>query len=123
MVRSTAFGLLALLLWTPALYAQQPNAPVKASIRASVERLRFDEPRTAPATTAIRFRRQNAMSAATKASVAFVGGLLGFFAGGLIGAGLEPNCGCDDPGLRGFTIGAPIGAVLGGIVAYRLASP
>jgi len=35
--------------------------------------------------------------------------------GGLVGSKLEPSCGCDDPGLRGFLIGAPIGAALGAI--------
>ena len=35
--------------------------------------------------------------------------------GGLVGSKLEPSCGCDDPELRGFLIGAPIGAALGAI--------
>ena len=44
-----------------------------------------------------------------------VGGVGGFMVGGLVGSKLEPSCGCDDPGLRGFLIGAPIGAALGAI--------
>jgi hypothetical protein len=40
-------------------------------------------------------------------------GAAGFFAGGVIGANLEGNCHCDDPGLRGALIGAPIGAAVG----------
>jgi hypothetical protein len=44
-----------------------------------------------------------------------VGGAGGFMVGGLVGSKLEPSCGCDDPGLRGFLIGAPIGAALGAI--------
>jgi hypothetical protein len=44
-----------------------------------------------------------------------VGGVGGFMVGGLVGWKLEPSCGCDDPGLRGFLIGAPIGAALGAI--------
>jgi len=42
-------------------------------------------------------------------------GAAGFFAGGYVGAQLEPPCACDDPGLKGFMIGAPIGAVAGAI--------
>ena len=39
------------------------------------------------------------------------GAVAGFFAGGYIGSKLEPNCRCDDPGLKGMLIGAPIGAI------------
>jgi hypothetical protein len=42
-------------------------------------------------------------------------GFAGFFAGGYLGAKLEPDCRCDDPGLQGFIIGAPIGAAAGAI--------
>ena len=44
-----------------------------------------------------------------------VGGVAGFYGGGVLGAALEPNCRCDDPGLTGFLIGAPIGGVAGSI--------
>jgi hypothetical protein len=44
------------------------------------------------------------------------GGVGGFFAGGIIGAKLEGDCNCDDPGLLGAVIGAPIGAAVGAIV-------
>jgi hypothetical protein len=44
----------------------------------------------------------------------------GFFAGGIIGAEFDRNCRCDDPGLRGFVIGAPIGAIASGIAAAIL---
>ncbi|MGE5837988.1 MAG: hypothetical protein ACM4AI_26175 [Acidobacteriota bacterium] len=47
---------------------------------------------------------------------AAVGAFGGFFLGGYAGAAIEGDrCGCDDPGLQGFLIGAPIGAVAGGI--------
>jgi uncharacterized protein YcfJ len=53
---------------------------------------------------------------------AFIGGLLGFYVGGHIGAALEGNsCGCDDPGLRGLMIGAPAGAIIGGVIGARVA--
>jgi hypothetical protein len=45
-----------------------------------------------------------------------LGALGGFFAGGFLGAKIEGDCACDDPGLRGFQIGAPVGAVAGGIL-------
>ena len=52
-----------------------------------------------------------------KVALGIVGG---FFAGGFIGARIEGHsCGCDDPGLRGFLIGAPIGAILGGIAGAK----
>src|SRR5262245_5692334 len=42
-------------------------------------------------------------------------GVAGFFAGGYVGAKIEGNCACDDPGLKGALIGAPIGGVAGAI--------
>lgn len=51
---------------------------------------------------------------------AIVGGVGGFFAGGFLGAHIEGDrCNWDDPGVRGFLIGAPIGAVAGGIVGAK----
>ena len=51
---------------------------------------------------------------------AIVGSLGGFFAGGFLGAHIEGDrCNCDDPGVRGFLVGAPIGAVAGGIVGAK----
>ena len=48
------------------------------------------------------------------------GGVAGFFAGGFLGAHIEGDrCDCDDPGVRGFLIGAPIGAVAGGILGAK----
>ena len=52
---------------------------------------------------------------------AILGSVGGFFAGGFLGAHIEGDrCNCDDPGVRGFLIGAPIGAVAGGIVGGKL---
>jgi hypothetical protein len=48
---------------------------------------------------------------------AAVGATGGFFGGGFLGAAIEgDSCSCDDPGLKGFLIGAPTGAVAGGIL-------
>ena len=49
-------------------------------------------------------------------------GLVGFFGGGLAGAAIEGRgCHCDDPGMRGFVIGAPIGAGAGFAIGMLLA--
>jgi hypothetical protein len=51
-----------------------------------------------------------------------IGTFGGLVAGGYIGIKIEGNsCRCDDPGLKGLLIGAPIGAVAGGVVGYKLA--
>ena len=48
---------------------------------------------------------------------AIAGATGGFFAGGFTGAWIEGDrCNCDDPGFKGFLIGAPVGAAAGGIV-------
>lgn len=48
-------------------------------------------------------------------------GFAGFLAGGLVGARLEgTGCACDDPGLAGFIIGAPIGAMAGAITGVLM---
>lgn len=50
-----------------------------------------------------------------------IGAVGGFFAGGFLGAAIEGDgCHCDDPGLKGFLIGAPVGAVTGGILGATL---
>ena len=51
---------------------------------------------------------------------AIAGAVGGFFAGGFLGAHIEGDrCDCDDPGVRGFLIGAPIGAVAGAIAGGK----
>lgn len=52
---------------------------------------------------------------------AFIGGLLGFWAGAEIGGALDSGGG-EDAGLRGLAIGAPIGAAAGAAFGYVLAS-
>jgi glucose/arabinose dehydrogenase len=66
--------------------------------------------------------RSKARARSTKRIVAgaIVGGVGGFFAGGFLGAHIEGDrCNCDDPGVRGFLIGAPIGAVTGAIAGAK----
>ncbi len=51
---------------------------------------------------------------------ASIGALGGFFGGGYLGAAIEGDrCHCDDPGLKGAVIGAPIGAAVGGILGFN----
>jgi hypothetical protein len=67
----------------------------------------------APSRAAFQTRKR---STARKIVGAAVGAFGGFFLGGYAGAAIEGDrCNCDDPGLQGFLIGAPIGAVAGGI--------
>ena len=64
----------------------------------------------------------NSNRALKRTFAGIAGGVAGFFAGGIIGAKLEGDCVCDDPGLLGAVIGAPIGAAVGaivGVVAVR----
>jgi hypothetical protein len=57
-----------------------------------------------------------------KAVFGVLGAIGGFFLGGVIGAAIEGrSCACDDPGLKGWTIGAPVGAIVGGALAVKLA--
>jgi hypothetical protein len=52
-----------------------------------------------------------------------LGGLGGFFAGGMAGYALAAKRDVDDDGvsgLRGVVIGAPIGAVVGAVIGYQL---
>jgi hypothetical protein len=68
-------------------------------------------------------RRSSKVARATLVALAAVGG---FFGGGILGAAIENTytpCHCDDPGLQGAVIGAPIGAISAGIVAFRLSKP
>jgi hypothetical protein len=53
---------------------------------------------------------------------AALGAVGGFFLGGYTGAAIEgDSCNCDDPGFKGFLIGAPIGAIAGGIFGALIA--
>ena len=47
------------------------------------------------------------------------GAVGGAFLGGYVGAKLEPDCNCDDPGFKGFLIGFPVGGVVGGILGAK----
>ena len=91
--------------------------PVKGARRATRPPIRSDRFLQAP-----RSNRSGTRARSKKRIVAgaIAGGVGGFFAGGFLGAHIEGDrCDCDDPGVRGFLIGAPIGAVAGGILGAK----
>ena len=50
-----------------------------------------------------------------------IGAGAGLLGGGYLGAKIEGDrCHCDDPGLAGFLIGGGIGAVVGGVIGFKL---
>ncbi len=92
--------------------------PVKRASAATLLGVRPDKSLLPPANTQPRGRGRSKKRIVAGAIVGSVGG---FFAGGFLGAHIEGDrCDCDDPGVRGFLIGAPIGALAGGIFGARL---
>ena len=73
---------------------------------------------TIPRPDVVRITRER-VDVANKALAAVGGAVGGFFAGGYIGALAAPACHCEDPRPKGMVIGAPIGAVLGGIAGAK----
>ena len=67
-----------------------------------------------------RSRASNKLSTGKRAAITALASLGGFLGGGFLGAAIEPGCQCDDPGLLGFVVGAPIGAASGGVLAWVL---
>ena len=118
-------------------FAQEPNRvspPIPtAEVRLTTENVRkvlstiSDRPRLLPpqswnasvqSTDAPRPSRTG-----RKIALGILGGVGGFFGGGYLGAKLERafhDCNCDDPGLQGVQIGAPVGAILGAIAGVKL---
>jgi hypothetical protein len=129
---------LGALLWidNDAVYAQETTGSSRAEFRKlridigpwtlrtpSGERPAID--RTLDARPSVRVVRTNRSSPRARSKTRIVAGAIagsvgGFFAGGFLGAHLEGDrCDCDDPGVRGFLIGAPIGALAGGILGGK----
>jgi hypothetical protein len=91
--------------------------PLEEGRRATELTIRSDRYLQAPKSTRSGTR---ARSKKRRIVGAIAGGVGGFFAGGFLGAHIEGDrCDCDDPGVRGFLIGAPIGAVAGGIFGAK----
>src|SRR5260221_3321100 len=122
MLRTIVVASLSIVLCANALYAEQPPVearPPAGPIRTSIANVRFDAS-DSDRFAAPRSTRRNRTAQKVTAGVAL--GVVGLFGGALIGAALDRNCGCDDPGLTGAIIGAPIGAIAGAIAGVLLAS-
>ena len=97
------------------------HAKVSASpIADSVARITFDRGGRYPLSATHQSRKKN--STATKITAGGAMRVLGMLGGAYVGAALQPDCHCDDPGLTGAFIGMPIGAMAGAIAGVLLAS-
>ena len=111
-----------------AIHAQAPPSPIRhdsevtalsaETIARSVERWVREEPAQGeqPAVP----KEHKRMGTGTRALIIVGSAVGGFFAGGFLGHQIEREfapCNCDDPGLKGALIGAPIGAIAGGVIA------
>jgi len=127
LTRAIAAATLVATTFTPA-FAQTrnlktpPDPPKAAAITRAITNARFEP--------AIKNRRnvndpqgmfRGQMHQASRGMWTAVGAVAGAVAVGYLGSMLEGECACDSPGMRGFMIGMPIGGVLGGVIAYRLA--
>jgi hypothetical protein len=104
----------AIVARTPIQPSEQPKQ-LRSAERAALHQ-------AVRGTRAQRLRRSSGYTMPQRVAAAVVMGFAGFYVGGKFGAAIEGNCGCDDPGLKGFLIGAPIGAAAGatlGIVLTR----
>lgn len=116
--RIVAMALASTLALASVTRADPVPSGVATPIRESVARLTF----TAP----VEARRQPAPQRDSgrlvrKIIVASTLGFGGFLAGGRIGALIDGDCGgCDDPGLKGALIGAPIGGTIAAIVGWKI---
>ena len=85
------------------------------SIRRSLERLDYGSLITVDTLQPVAQRK----SVGRRIVGGALGGVGGFFAGGYLGAKIDGRCDCDDPGFKGFLIGAPIGTVIGAILGAK----
>ena len=127
------------LLPGPRAYAQASAAGPTQLTSSVFRRIEFApaDPRPDRLSSAIRrssFRKQTgrplqpAYRSSSRSSLgrtiggAILGGLAGFYLGATVGSHLEPDCRCDDPGLRGLLIGGAIGTGVGaylGVLVFR----
>ena len=101
----------------PAAHAQSIRASVEALRSAPAPALKIGQIGVAVAGPFSKPSDQQPHRALVVA-LGVVGGLVG---GAYIGARIEgTGCQCDDPGLKGAMIGAPVGAIAGGVLAWIL---
>ncbi|MGE0703228.1 MAG: hypothetical protein AB7F99_09745 [Vicinamibacterales bacterium] len=117
--------------------AAQTHPARSSTVRHSSLLERIDTPRPLAAALAVRAHEPSLLTRTPRTPVpqdagrrersigrkilgASLGAAGGFFGGGFLGAKIEGSgCHCDDPGLKGALIGAPIGAVTGGILGFN----
>jgi hypothetical protein len=119
-MRTVAIVLSVLMLSSPAL--AQSAGPRRPSLYAQSRALPIPSDRITPTAAFEQSASKpprRPRSTTRKVLGGLAGGVGGFFGGGYLGAALEPDCNCDDPGVRGFLIGAPIGAVAGAILGVK----
>ncbi len=63
-------------------------------------------------------KRSGAYRDAQRVMAAVALGIVGTFAGGIVGAVVEGDCHCPNRGMRGLVIGAPIGAAAGAALGF-----
>jgi hypothetical protein len=99
-------------IWVAATSTTAPATPIASAARREAAELALTEQ---GADAPIR-RPPQQRSLTRKILGGVAGGVGGFFLGGYLGAQIEgDSCNCDDPGLKGIIIGAPIGAIGGAI--------
>ncbi|HTM02503.1 MAG TPA: hypothetical protein VL173_03290 [Vicinamibacterales bacterium] len=77
-----------------------------------------------PMRLAVPRQRASRTSSGKRAGWTVLGAVGGFFGGAFLGSAIDRathDCRCDDPGLIGFFIGMPAGAIVGGIAGFVLA--
>src|SRR5262249_19887438 len=119
-------ALLALGVSSPTMAQDLQLAAPSVNLRAAIQNL--------PPTIGVVASRQTALqpsivfpfprhSRVARRAIVGLATLGGMVAGTYLGTHIENRyfpCHCDDPGLKGFLIGAPAGAIAAGVVAYRL---
>jgi hypothetical protein len=110
----------------PATHVAIASRPDRTALGAAAIKEHFDRwihTEAASRSESLPRRQEHRMGTGTRALIIAGSAVAGFFAGGTLGHKIENTfapCGCDDPGLKGALIGAPIGAIAGGVVAAIL---
>ena len=93
------------------------RAPSPGFSRAALTRL---APQVTVSRVQPRSSRPNRRAGSVRAVWTVLGALGGGFAGAYVGAAIEGDCACDDPGVKGAFIGLPVGALAGGLAGFVL---